>query len=301
MFGPMLDLRLITNALALAEHGSFARAARAVNLSQPALSRSIQTLEAHMGVILFVRGKRDIQPTDAGKLFLDRSRMILLQSEDLEREIGVMKKGGGVGLRLACGPYPARLLVGRALAKCLVRVPDFCASVAVNAYPEVIQMVAEREADLGICEASDMNAPELESLPLRRRVGRAVARANHPLVGRTTLTMDELLRYPLVFTTRLPPRLLGKLLGNESRAVTPAIRCESLQVAIDVILHSDAIAIFLEPMVRDRVNSGELALLNFFPEWLHSAFSLIWIRDRIISPAATMFREMLLAVDEELD
>lgn len=70
---------------------------------------------------------------------------------------------------------------------------------------------------------------------------------------------------------------------------------------MDVILHSDAVAIFLEPMVCARVASGELTLLDFAPDWLHSAFRLVWVRDRVVSPAAAMFRDMLLAVDGELD
>lgn len=297
----MLDLRLLSHALALAEHGNFARAARAVNLSQPALSRSIQTLEAQMGVVLFERSNRGARPTDAGQLVLNRARLLSLQSADLEREVGILQTGGGVGLRVACGPYPARLLVGRALARCLVKSPDFRATVSMDAYPRVIQMVEEREADIGICEVSDTNTAGLETMPLRQRQGHAVARSGHPLVGNQVLGMRDLLEFPLVFTTRLPPRLLGHLLPPGSTKSPPAIRCESLQVALDVVRHSDAITFFLEPMVRAEVDSGDLTLLDFAPDWLHSGFHLVRIKDRIISPAAALFMEMVQEVDAALD
>jgi DNA-binding transcriptional LysR family regulator len=297
----MLDLRLLSHALALAEHGSFARAARAVHLSQPALSRSIQSLESQLGVILFERGQRGVRPTDAGQLVLNRARLLALQSEDLEREVGVLVKGGGVGLRVACGPYPARLLVGRALARCLAAAPGFRASVEVNAFPKVIRMVEDREADLGICEGGDGKNPELESVPLRRRQGHAVVRADHPLAARPGLTMEDLLEFPLVLTTRLPSRLLGNMLPPGSRQSPPAIRCESIQVAIDVMRRSDAIAFLLKPMIRSALEAGNLAILDFSPDWLHSNFHLITLKDRVVSPAAAMFREMVIAVDGELD
>lgn len=297
----MLDLRLLSHALALAEHGSFARAARAVNLSQPALSRGIQALESQLGMVLFERGKRGVRPTDAGQLVLNRARALSLQSEDLEREVGALRKGGGVGLRVATGPYAARLLVGRTLGLCLQRTPEFRATLAMDSFPKVIRMVEEREADLGICEGSDLKAPELESLPLRRRQGHAVARPGHPLAGRLQLTIEDLLDFPLVFTTRLPSRMLANLLPPGARHGTPAIRCECLQVAMDVVSSSDAIAFFVEPMIREKVATGTLTKLAFSPEWLHSEFHLIWLRDRVMSPAAGVFRDTLIEVDNFID
>lgn len=252
-------------------------------------------------MVLFERGKQGVRPTDAGQLVLNRARLLALQSEDLEREVGALRKGGGVGLRLACGPYPARLLVGRTLALCLEQAPGFRATVAMDSFPKVIRMVEDREADLGICEGSDLKAPELESLPLRSRQGHAVARAGHPLAGRADLRVEELLDFPLVFTTRLPPRVLGKLLPAGGRQSAPAIRCECLQVAMDVVRTSDAIGFFLEPMVRPSLAAGELILLDFAPDWLHSAYHLIWLRERVISPAAAMFRDVLLEVDAALE
>lgn len=300
-FRSMLDLRLLSHALALAEQGSFARAARAIHLSQPALSRSIQTLESQLGIRLFERDRKGIQPTDAGHLVLARARSLSLQSADLEREIGILQKGGGVGVRVASGPYPAQLLVGHALARCLKAVPGFRAKVVVDAWPKVIQMVQDREADLGVCEVSDMTMPEMQALPLRRRQGHAVARCGHPLATKPSLAMRDLLEYPLVFTNRLPPRVLGKLLPPGSQQSPPSIRCESLQVTADIIKGCDAIAFFPDTMVHTEVMSNELVPLDFAPDWLHSAFHLIRIRERVVSPAAAMVWEMILEVDTTLD
>jgi DNA-binding transcriptional LysR family regulator len=67
-----------------AEGGSFSRAARELNLSQPSVSRIVGELEARLGVKLFLRTTRRITVTDAGAVFLDRAREILAGMEDAE-------------------------------------------------------------------------------------------------------------------------------------------------------------------------------------------------------------------------
>ncbi|MEI8352823.1 MAG: LysR family transcriptional regulator [bacterium] len=66
----MFDMRRLRHALALAEHRNFARAATALHITQPALSRSIQSLEDALGVHLFDRNPRDVEPTAFGELVL---------------------------------------------------------------------------------------------------------------------------------------------------------------------------------------------------------------------------------------
>ena len=61
------ELQQLRQVIALAEHGSFVRAAAALHLSQPALSRSIAGLERRFGSPLFLRRKSGIEPTDLGR------------------------------------------------------------------------------------------------------------------------------------------------------------------------------------------------------------------------------------------
>ena len=68
------DIRAMRQLLALGEQGSFARAARQLGITQPALSRSVQALEARIGARLFDRGREGVIPTDVGRLLLDLAR-----------------------------------------------------------------------------------------------------------------------------------------------------------------------------------------------------------------------------------
>ena len=76
----MIDLVHLQGALAVAAHGSFARAARALGISQPALSRQIAGLEANLGIALFDRNRTGTVPTVFGRLVLERAAILLRNS-----------------------------------------------------------------------------------------------------------------------------------------------------------------------------------------------------------------------------
>ena len=81
-----LELQQLRQVVALAEHRSFVRAAAALHISQPALSRSIQHLERRFGSSLFVRSSSGVVPTDLGRLYIERARDLLRMADELEGE-----------------------------------------------------------------------------------------------------------------------------------------------------------------------------------------------------------------------
>ncbi len=111
----MNDLRQLRHFVALAEHGHFARAAEAVNLSQPALSRSIQALESQLGCPLLDRHSRGFSLTAHGRLVLEHARRLLAGSRALSNAVSKLGNLQSGELRLGAGPYPAARLVPRAL------------------------------------------------------------------------------------------------------------------------------------------------------------------------------------------
>jgi LysR family nitrogen assimilation transcriptional regulator len=100
-----MDLKQLEYFVRVAEMGSFTRAASALNVAQPALSRQVRLLEVELRQNLLVRNGRGATPTEAGKLLLDHGRGILHQLERAREDLGSMR--GGLSGRVAIGLPPS--------------------------------------------------------------------------------------------------------------------------------------------------------------------------------------------------
>src|SRR5512139_2506265 len=108
------DLRLLRHCRALAEEGSFARAARALHITQPALSRSIRDLESRLGLQVFDRTRSRVLATDLGRAFLDRAGELLAQAESLSREVAALRGSSTGSLKVGSGTFPSVLFMPQA-------------------------------------------------------------------------------------------------------------------------------------------------------------------------------------------
>src|SRR5689334_16184028 len=88
-----VDLTRLRHIVAIADTGSFSRAAEEVRITQPALSRSIATFEQRHGVRLFHRGRGGVSVTPAGALVIEQARTMLAAAGDLERSLRLFGKG----------------------------------------------------------------------------------------------------------------------------------------------------------------------------------------------------------------
>jgi DNA-binding transcriptional LysR family regulator len=149
-----LDLRLIQHALTLARHKNYARAAAALHLSQPALSRSIAGLEATLGVKLFDRTRQGVAPTAFGERLLARGLSLVTDAAELERELKLMQGLKAGVLKVGAGLYPASLSVATAVGRLAARYPQLRMEMRTADWRAVMRSVPSSELDLGIVELS---------------------------------------------------------------------------------------------------------------------------------------------------
>src|SRR5512134_389969 len=98
---PPIDSRHLRVLLAIVDAGGLTRAARSLNVSQSALSHQLKQIESSLGVPLFLRLKRRLVLTDAGRRLLDRARPLVRELDALGEDLGEHARGARGTLRLA--------------------------------------------------------------------------------------------------------------------------------------------------------------------------------------------------------
>jgi len=294
------DLRSLSHAQALADHASYARAANVLHLTQPALSRSIQQLEQRVGARLFDRGRRGVEPTEIGRIFLQHARELLARAGDMSREIAIIK-GAEVGtLTIGAGAYTAEAMVDSAVAALVQRFPNLTLRVVVDNWANLTGSLHRREVHFAVADATQARTdPALDTTFLARYQGYFVVRADHPLTGRRTLALTDVLEFPVVSTGRLPARILEPLLKASRKDCEkrvreiPSVTCESLAMMKAIAESSDAVAILPLKVVEREIESGRLAALPLVEPWLNGDFAVIRLAHRTLSPAGEAIVEIL--------
>ena len=114
----------LTHFLAIAETGSVQAAARHLNISQPAITKSIRLLEDHLGASLFDRSPTGMMMTEAGRALRARARNIELEWNAALSELDAGKRGTRGLLRIGVGPTYATLFLPAVLSEVSARFPN---------------------------------------------------------------------------------------------------------------------------------------------------------------------------------
>lgn len=190
-------LRLVTE---ICERGSIGKAAAALGISQPTLSKTVARLEDQLGQILFERGRGgSAAPTIFALHIAAQAREILAGSDRLMREVELLA-GGEVGrVRIGVGIGVGALLLPNLLAEILDRFPHLHLDLDVIPSDDLYDRLAQRQFDLIVGHFSSMlNFSHMRVLPLFEEWGASIVRAGHPLTEVETLSWAESLSYPHV-------------------------------------------------------------------------------------------------------
>jgi DNA-binding transcriptional LysR family regulator len=302
-----LELQQLRQVIALAEHGSFVRAAAALHISQPALSRSIQNLERRFGNSLFLRSAAGAVPTDLGQLYIERARDLLRMADELEGEAighaafrtGQVDVGGGV--------YPADSFLGPAAARFVEQFPRVSVRLHSGNWGELVQQLRSRTLDFFVAETSlltretDLDvAPTAVQHPIY-----FFARAGHPLTrSDSPLRAADVLAWPFASPSRIPPRVLDPLLAahraGSSRASSarpfPAIECNGLAAVKRIVAGSDVVSASILPCIAEDLGSGRFVLLATEP-WMLLNYGVVSLRDRPWTQTAEAMRNFVLEAE----
>jgi DNA-binding transcriptional LysR family regulator len=304
-----LDLRRYTHVVALADEGSFGRAAERVHLSQPAFSRSIQAAEAELGMALVERGGRSVRCTPAGTFVVERMRALLRASSNFSRDVSLFRDGLIGHLRLGMGPFPASRLLPPLLADMRKSHPAVRVHVLVQNATQLLVLLRRQELEVVVCDArfaAGMDGLRVE--PLGRVQAGFYVRDGHPLLQRKSVSMADVAAHGLA-TGRLPTALqreLQRRMGVPDEEPFPVvIDCDDLLALKAITGATDAVMVGSAGLLAPEVAAGTLRRLDVtdLPEDLSLAQpAIVALQDTALSPvgahAAAFLRQLMASMDE---
>lgn len=305
----MITQRRLQHLRILVEHAHFGRAAKALDISQPALTKSIQALEAELGVTLIDRKYGALELTVFGELVLQRSKSILAADDELRRDIALLA-GHEIGsVKVALGPYPSVHSGYVSVARLLARHPKINIGVHVAGWREVTRQVASRTVDLGIAEIGDLGGDEtLATEIIGQHRGHICCRVGHPLLAYDRPTLPQLLAFPWV-ATRLPARIVGGLPRSLGTAGTidphngdlvPAVEIDVPMQLGEFLTDSDALVFASLSMIAAELDAGKAAVLPISGLDLRANYGFIYLKNRSLAPATLAYMREVRAVEAEI-
>ena len=300
----MIETRQLEHFVAVADHGSFVKAARAVHLSISALSRSIKTLETGLGIRLMERDTRHVELTNAGVVFLERAKDILTHTSDLEHEVSLLKGLRAGKLAVALGPYAADILLGATLGRLNAAYPMLHVQCVLGNFTMLRQRLKEREIEVLIAETTEfVDDPELDIEPLENNQAFVVVRADHPLTKLSQPTFEQVLSYPLAMPGRLVARAIEPMVKSLHAAKPrqiPTLECDNFHVVRTLLPHCDAFTLQRLSEIEREMHRGSLRPLPLTAPWMRTNFGCVQIKGRTLSPAAAEFKRIAIAVNNDV-
>ena len=209
-----MDLRQLEYFVRVAELGSFTRAAAALGVAQPALSRQIRLLEVELRQNLLTRHGRGAQPTEAGLLLLEHGRGILHQVAHARDELARLRGGLSGRVSLGLPPSVARVLAVPLMQAFRTEWPQARLAISEGLSTGMLESLVSGRLDVAVLYNATPLA-EVEIAPLAREELLLVERAGAatsasatatatpaPAATPASATLDELSRLPLVIPSR---------------------------------------------------------------------------------------------------
>ncbi|MGH7674905.1 MAG: LysR substrate-binding domain-containing protein [Gemmatimonadales bacterium] len=297
MIKPRLTLHRLELFLAVLDEGGIGRAARARNISQPAVSEHLKGLAAYFGVPLFERRGRAVRPTPAARLLEPFARQALGLVRGAERAAADFRGLRGGSLTVGASTTPGTYLLPAAMGRFHNAHPAVALRLRIGDTRDVERWVAAGDMELGVIGEAPLVPRLLAERWVKDELVVIVARG-HPLAGRRAIGRAALAAEPHITreegsSTR---GVAERYLAGLGIRLTPAMELGSTEAVREAV----AAGLGLAVVSRHAVRAADRRIVSL------RIGGARWTRDLLIvrregaplSPAGARFRDLLLASHE---
>ncbi|WP_040713196.1 LysR family transcriptional regulator [Paenibacillus curdlanolyticus] len=293
-----MDIRQLRYFLAIADAGQITRAAKALNMEQPPLSRQLKQMERELGVTLFDRSGKQLTLTHAGELMRERAEGLLRQFHETLQEVKEVEEGVqgllSIGAVVSCVS-----LLPRAIERFREKYPQVTFKISEGDHYQLGDALAKRSIELVVARLPfefAIDSPyEHDVLRLPSDPFVAVIPSKwSPADKEASISLAELAAHPFLTLKTDQTTGMHEQVMNEFRrsGLAPNIICECSSVAIILSLVAAGLgATVLPKSVVAMSPIDAIRMLDIEHADFQSEVGIVWLKDRYLSKSARHFIE----------
>ncbi len=289
-----MELRHLRTFEMVVSCGSFSRAAEALNLTQPAVTAQMQSLEAELGLRLIERLPRKLLLTPAGEALLPYARALINLEEEAGRALAELKGLQAGCLRVGASPTIGTYLLPRMLGEFRRRYPGLRVIAEIAPTPRVAELLEIHALNVGLVEAP-VDSENLAAEPFLTDELVLVVPAEHSWAGRAAVCLDELAREPHV--AREPTSGTRQLVEQRLRAVgvelTPHLELGAIEAIKNAVAAGLGFSFISRLAIEAEEQLGTLVVVPLQGLDLRRPFYRLLHRHRQATPATEAFVEFM--------
>ncbi|HEY3590128.1 MAG TPA: LysR family transcriptional regulator [Buttiauxella sp.] len=283
-----VKLHQIRAFVAVTQSGSIRGASRALNLSQPALTKSIKELEEGMSARLFIRRSQGVALTECGESFYQHARLILEELRAAQEDI-LQRQGQLAGqINIGLGASISRTLMPPVITSFHQKHPQVKVRIMEGQLVSMINALRQGELDFTI--NTYYQGPYDQEFTFERLLEKpfaVFAREGHPAINAKSI--KELLHYNWTMPT---PRgsyykQLEELFQKRSEMPNVSVVCETFSACISLVAQSDFLSILPAELGSDPLLAHTLKQIHVIETLPQATYYLIQRRDVTPAPLTT--------------
>ena len=280
-----MDIKNLITFIQVAEKNSFTKAARALGYSQSTVSFQIKQLETELNAQLFERINHTIALTERGRDVLKYAHQISKLTQELEQGMQAEQEVSG-HFRLAVPDSLCDALLAEGFADFRSRYPGITLKIIATGTEEMFRLIDHNEADAIL--TLDNHIYHAEYVIVREeQVGmHFVAASGHPLSGRESVSVRELVQEPFVLTEKGMSyrRLMDERLAAMSLEIRPVLEVGGTRIICALAEQGVGISYLPDYVTAKRVREGRLAYIHVQDFEIEIWKQLLYHKDKWVSP-----------------
>lgn len=299
---PHIETRQLLHLATLARLGNFHRAAEALFITQPALTKSIRKLEEQLGVSLFDRAPDLVRPTEHCQVLIEHAHRVFDELDQASDRLAALSSKPVNRVRVGCGPIIGAWGLQEAISEMHAAYPEVRFSLSFGNAAELAKQLRTRELHVMIADVEVMEADrDVEISPLPREEFVFVCSSEHPLVAKGFVEGEDLLRYKLAF-----PEPMRRAAGYFTQFLpegwhlddfvehASGLRCENYHLLLELLASTRFLSVGPPSVFQGHIDRGQLATLTARVEQrIESRPGIVRLKDRTLPAAVDIFCEAL--------